>query len=314
EDDVDARGGDGDGVGRAARADGLYAPDVGRQRADAAHRALVAQHRVPAAAQRDGVRAEAAENGVVGAAGDGVVAAARRVGGDDVPAVEAEVGDAVVAEDHVVVRPGLGMDLVAARAAQDDVGAAVAGDGVLRARGAGGRDLGDLRGALRVDRSVAAHDSFVADHGVGAAAERDRVAARAAQDGVVRAAGNGVVAAGARVAGLDVPGAAEAEVGEPVIAQDHVLALTGVGMNLVAARAAEDDVAAAGAGDDVLRAGGAGGLDARDDRRAAGLQRRIAAHRAFVAHHGVGTAAERDRVATRAAEDGVVRATADRVA
>src|SRR6185312_9187990 len=178
EDDVDARGGDGDGVGRAARADGLYAPDVGRQRADAAHRALVAQHRVPAAAQRDGVRAEAAENGVVGAAGDGVVAAARRVGGDDVPAVEAEVGDAVVAEDHVVVRPGLGMDLVAARAAQDDVAAAerdrvaarAAQDGVVRAAGngvvaAGARVAGlDVPGAAEaeVGEPVIAQDHVLA--------------------------------------------------------------------------------------------------------------------------------------------------------
>src|SRR6185503_19893384 len=146
---------------------------------------VVAGHRIGPAAERDLVRAVAADDDVVGAAGGGVDVAAVEAARDVPRAAMAEAGDAVVAEDDVATAGG--RDAVAPGAADDHVAAAVDGDGIVTARGrAGGRHLRHL------PEAVAAHDAVVAAHGVVAAVQGDAVGTRAAEDGVDR-----VVAAGA---------------------------------------------------------------------------------------------------------------------
>src|SRR6185295_2852126 len=91
-----------------------------------------------------------------------------------------------------------------------------------------------------------------------------------------------------------------------VVAEDDVVAVAGIGVDLIVPHTAEDNVRAAGTGDLVLRPARAGGLDPRDGRARA-------PHGALVADHRIDAAAELDLILAEAAEDRVVRTRVDDV-
>ena len=251
-DRVRARAADDGGVA-LDRGDRVVATDRRGQRGDRRDpavdeggRAAVAEHDLPAIAERDPVGARAADDGDVAVPGlDAVVAADRRLvvrglDGDqdrnghaaDGAGAGGEARLAGIAEDHV--RAGADGDAVLARAA-DDGGVAVASlDRVVAAGRAGDAAQARQHAAREHRLAVVAEDDVVAG------ARGDRVGAEAADDHVVAVGRNDRVgAADARmrrdhagddvVAGeRDTRGLRAVLIDLAVIAEDDVVAALGV--------------------------------------------------------------------------------------
>src|SRR6185503_2085946 len=258
--------------------------------------AVVADDHRAAGAGHDLVRAGAADDG--GARVDAVAALdlvrgalAREGGADD---AEGEQHLAVVADDDVAAAARL--DVVAAGAAEDHVGARAAADLVLRAVG---RVAAFDRGYhdLAAEAQGAEHRAAVAQDHVAPGAADDLVLARAAdQDAAVGelgalAAKDVVVAAFFGRGGLDHAG----EVGLAAVAEDDVAAEAG--SDRVALGTAHDHVAAVAAGD---------GVDAAD-----GVERGLHEFGFAVGQQAHFAVVADDDVVALGAGDGVVAAAAD---
>ena len=159
--------------------------------------AVVAQQHVAAGAGHDAVGAHAAKDDVVAVAGhDGVVAAGVGQCASALDTAQYRPGrvqrdGAVVAQDDIVAVAGL--DTVGARAADDDLVAVGADDGVVAAAGVGvDRGVDERRPPVRVERDGA----VVAQQHVAAIAGPDTVVARAADHDMVAIAQRDAVVTG----------------------------------------------------------------------------------------------------------------------
>ena len=164
---------------------GLAGRDLGKQRACGVHlhAAVVAQHRVLAAAGGDGVAAQAADHRVVAVAQRDAVGATGGCGDIGACVPRGHAGRVVV-ELRVVaghrVAAGTGADHVGAEAGDHRLVAVAQHDVVVAAQvGIGGLHAQEHARRRPVDLAV------VAQHGVGAAAATHGVGARAADDDLV---------------------------------------------------------------------------------------------------------------------------------